>query len=69
MVILDMILEVLGKVVDALAEQSDLNFRRAGIRLMNPELLDDFLFLLLSNSHVLRFFLSFLFLVKYFLPY
>ena len=47
--------------VDALAEQSDLHFRRAGIRLMNPELLDDLLFLLLSNSHVLRFFLAFLF--------
>ena len=56
MVILDMILEVLGKMVDALAEQSDLHFGRAGIPLMNPELLDDFLFLLLSNPHVLRFF-------------
>ena len=56
MVILDMILEVLGKMVDALAEQSDLHFGRTGIRLMNPELLDDFLFLLWSNSHDLRFF-------------
>lgn len=55
MVILDVILEVLGQMIDALAEQSDLHFRRAGIPLVNPELLDDFLFLLLSNSHVLRF--------------
>lgn len=61
MVILDVILEVPGKVLDALAKQSDLHLRRAGIRLMNPELLDDFLFLLWSNSHVFRFFLSFLF--------
>ena len=49
--------------VDALAEQSDLHFGRAGIRLMNPELLDDFLFLLWSNSHVLRFFSLFPFLI------
>jgi hypothetical protein len=38
-----------------------LHFRRAGIALMDPELLDNPLPLLWSNSHVLRFFsLSFL---------
>ena len=63
MVILDMILEVLSKMLDSLAEQSDLHFGRTGIRLMNPELLDDFLFLLWSNSHDLRFFSLFPFLI------
>jgi hypothetical protein len=33
-----------------------LHFRRAGIALMDPELLDNPLLLLWSNSHVLRFF-------------
>jgi hypothetical protein len=31
-----------------------LHFGRAGVRLMNPELLDDILFPLFSNSHNLR---------------
>ena len=52
MVILDMNLEVPGEVVDTLTQQGDLHFRRASIRLMNPELLDDFLPVRLSNSHV-----------------
>ena len=61
MMIFSMNLEVLGKVFDALTQERDLHFRRAGIALMDPELLDDPLLLLLSNSHVLRFFsLSFL---------
>ena len=61
MVIFSMNLEVLGKVFDALTQERDLHFRRAGIALMDPELLDNPLLLLLSNSHVLRFFsLSFL---------
>ena len=53
MVILDMNLEVPGEVVDTLTHQGDLHFRRASIRLMNPELLDDFLPVRLSNSHVI----------------
>jgi len=52
MVILDMNLEVPGEVVDTLTQQGDLHFRRASIRLMNPELLDDCLPVRLSNSHV-----------------
>ena len=59
--IFSMNLEVLGKIVDALTQERDLHFRRAGIALMDPELLDNPLLLLWSNSHVLRFFsLSFL---------
>lgn len=54
MVILNMNLEVLGEMIDALAQQRNLHFGRAGVRLMNPELLDDTLFLLFSNSHNLR---------------
>ncbi len=54
MVILNMNLEVRCEMFDALAQQRNLHFRRAGIRLMNPELLDDALFLLFSNSHNLR---------------
>lgn len=56
MVIFSMNLEVLGKIVDALTQKRDLHFRRAGIARMDPELLDDPLPLLWSNSHVLRFF-------------
>ena len=59
MVIFSMNLEVLGEILDALAQQRNLHFRRAGIALMNPELLNNPLFLLWSNSHVLRFVLSF----------
>ena len=61
MMIFCMNLEVLGKIFDALTQERDLHFRRAGIALMDPELLDNPLPLLWSNSHVLRFFsLSFL---------
>jgi hypothetical protein len=64
MVILNVNLEVLGEVLDTLTQQGDLHFRRAGIRLMNPKLLDHSLLLLLSNSHVISplfsLFLSFL---------
>ena len=55
MMIFSMNLEVLGKIVDALTQKRDLHFRRAGIALMDPELLDNPLLLLWSNSHVLRF--------------
>jgi len=54
MMIFSMNLEVLGKVFDALTQERDLHFRRAGIALMDPELLDNPLLLLWSNSHVLR---------------
>src|SRR5918995_182035 len=61
MMIFCMNLEVLCKIFDALTQERDLHFRRAGIALMDPELLDNPLLLLWSNSHVLRFFsLSFL---------
>src|SRR5215831_17510759 len=53
MVILDMNLEVPGEMIDTLTQQGDLHFRRASIRLMNPELLDDCLPVRLSNSHVI----------------
>ena len=56
MMIFSMNLEMLGKIIDALAQECDLHFRRSGITLMNPELLDNPLLLLWSNSHVLRFF-------------
>ena len=56
MMIFSMNLEMLGKIIDALAQERDLHFRRSGITLMNPELLDNPLLLLWSNSHVLRFF-------------
>lgn len=52
MMIFSMNLEVLGKIVDALTQERDLHFRRAGIALVDPELLDDPLLLLWSNSHV-----------------
>ena len=51
MMILDMSLEVPGEMFDALAEQRNLHFRRAGVRWMKPELLDDLQTLWLSNSH------------------
>jgi hypothetical protein len=56
MMIFSMNFEMLGKIVDALAQERDLHFRRAGIALVDPELLDNPLLLLWSNSHVLRFF-------------
>jgi hypothetical protein len=55
MMILDVGLEVLGQVVDALAKQRDLNLGGAGVRLMTPELLHDYLALWLSDPHDLRF--------------
>jgi clan AA aspartic protease (TIGR02281 family) len=54
MVIFRMNLEVLRKIFDALTQERHLHFRRAGIALMDPELLDNPKFLLWSNSHVLR---------------
>jgi hypothetical protein len=54
MMILNMNLEVFGKMVDALTEERNLHFGRACVRLMNPELLDDCLLLRFSNSHILR---------------
>jgi hypothetical protein len=56
MMIFSMNLEVVGKIVDALTQERDLHFRRAGIALMDPKLLDNPLLLLWNNSHVLRFF-------------
>jgi hypothetical protein len=55
MMIFSMNLEVLGKIFDALTQERDLHFRRAGIALVDPELLDDPLLLLWSNSHVSAF--------------
>ena len=55
MMIFCMNLEVLGKIFDALTQKRDLHFRRAGIALMDPELLDNPLLLLWSNSHVSAF--------------
>jgi hypothetical protein len=60
MVILNVSLEMLGEVFDTLAKQRDLHLRRAGVRLMKPELLHDYLTLWLSNPHESPlFFLSF----------
>jgi len=64
MVILSVNLEVPGKMFDALTQQRHLHFRRAGVRLMNPELLNESLFLLFSNSHILRSASLFPFLVE-----
>ncbi len=50
-VILYVNLEVLREVINALAEQGNLYLRRAGIGLMESELLNDFFPLLLSNPH------------------
>lgn len=65
MVVLYMDLEVLGEMIDTLAEKRNLHFGRAGIRRMNPELLNLVLFLGFSNSHIPALFLSF-FLVEFF---
>jgi len=51
-VILNVNLEVPGKVIDALAEQRNLHFRRAGIGLMESELLNNAFPVMLSNLHV-----------------
>lgn len=52
MVIFNMNLEVLGEMIDALTQECNLHFRRAGVRLMKPELLHDSVSLFLSNSHI-----------------
>ena len=65
MVILHMDFEVLGKMLDALAEERDLHFWRAGVRRMNSELLNLLFSLRFSNPHNLRFFLSFLLVVDF----
>jgi hypothetical protein len=60
MVILNVSLEMLGEVFDTLAEQRNLHLRRAGVRLMKPKLLHDYLALWLSDPHRSPlFFLSF----------
>jgi hypothetical protein len=60
MVILNVSLKMLGEVLDTLAEQRHLHLRRAGVRLMKPKLLHDYLTLWLSNPHNSPlFFLSF----------
>lgn len=50
--VLYMDLEVLGEMLDALTEKRDLHFGRAGVRRMNPELLNLMLFLRFTNSHI-----------------
>jgi hypothetical protein len=64
MVILDVSLEMLGEVFNTLAKQRDLHLGRAGVRLMKPELLHNYLTLWLSNSHNLRFSISLFRLVE-----
>jgi len=51
-VILNMDFEVPGEILNALAEKRNLHFWRAGIRRMNPELLDHLFFLRFSNPHI-----------------
>jgi hypothetical protein len=51
LVILNVSLEMLGEMLNTLAEQRDLHLRRAGVRLMKPKLLHDYLTLWLSNPH------------------
>lgn len=60
MVIFHVNFEVFGEMLDPLAEKRNLHFGRAGVRLMNSELLDCLLLLRFSNSHILRLSLSFL---------
>ena len=69
MVILNVDFEVLGEMLDALAEERNLHFWRTGVRRMNSELLNLLLFLRFSNPHNLRFFLSLSFLVVVFLTH
>ena len=64
MVILDMDLEVLREVLNPLTYQGNLYLRRTGIGRMDPILINDPLFLLLSDPHVFSVrFLSFFFIV------
>ena len=60
--------EVPAKVFNALAQQRNLHFRRAGVRWMDPELLDLLLFLRFSNPHFSALF-SLSFLVGVFLSH
>lgn len=69
MVILDMDLEVLREVLNPLTYQGNLYLRRTGIGRMDPILINDPLFLLLSDPHVFSVrFLSFFFIVLLCLP-
>jgi len=68
-VILNMDFEVPGEILNALAEKRNLHFWRAGIRRMNPELLDHLFFLRFSNPHISALFLSLSFLVVSFLAH
>ncbi len=64
MVILDMDLEVLREVLNPLTYQGNLYLRRTGIGRMNPILINNPSFLLLSDPHVFSVrFLSFFFIV------
>ncbi|MFQ5656629.1 MAG: hypothetical protein ACE5G5_03745 [Candidatus Methylomirabilales bacterium] len=64
MVILNMDLEVLREVLNPFAYQGNLYLRRTGIGRMDPKLINDPSFLLLSDPHVFSVrFLSFFFIV------
>lgn len=52
MVILPMGLEMLGQEIDPLRQDGNLNGRRAGIRPMDLEISDEFLFLLFDDRHL-----------------
>ena len=65
MVILHMDFEMPGKMFDALAEERNLHFWRAGVRGMNPELLNHLFSLRFSNRHNLRFFSLFPFSCRF----
>jgi hypothetical protein len=64
MVILNVSLEMLGEMLNTLAEQRDLHLRRAGVRLMKPKLLHDYLTLWLSNPHKSPLFFSLFLLIE-----
>src|SRR5436190_24383002 len=51
-VILLVLAHVLVQLVDASGEQRDLHFRRAGVTLLAPELVDDFQLAVLVDSHL-----------------
>ncbi len=61
MVVLNVDLEMPGKVIDTLAEERYLYFWRAGVRLVKPKLLHHFLTLWLSNPHKSPLFFSLFF--------
>ena len=64
MMILNMDLEVPGEMLDALAQQRNLHFGRAGVRRMDPELLDYNLFFCGSVIPISPIFFSLSFLVE-----